>query len=184
LQQLAWAGELQIPFTTGLLVGIGETAADRLETLDAIAQVHRQWGYIQEVIIQPYRPGQKDVWHDKVCSPEELVEVVAIARQILPEDITIQVPPNLLQNANHLLVCLNAGARDLGGIGPRDEVNPDYPHPLDAELANTLLTAGWQLVPRLPIYPQYDRGLAEPLSRLVSEWRSRIQVLPSRDNSY
>lgn len=179
LQQLAWAGELQIPFTTGLLVGIGETAADRLETLNAIAQVHQHWGHIQEVIIQPYSPGQEEAWNYQPCSPEELVEVVAIARQVLPEEITLQVPPNLVQNSTHLLACLDAGARDLGGIGPRDEVNPDYPHPLDAELADTLQAAGWQFVPRLPIYPQYDRWLAEPLRNKVMKWRSRIQVVNS-----
>lgn len=175
LQQLVWAGELQIPFTTGLLVGIGETAADRLETLNAIAQIHQQWGHIQEVIIQPYSPGQEEAWHHKECSPEELIEVLAIARQVLPEDITLQVPPNLVQNSIHLLACLDAGARDLGGIGPRDEVNPDYPHPVEAELASILQTAGWQLAPRLPIYPQYDRWLAEPLRNRVMEWRLRIQ---------
>lgn len=179
LQQLAWAGELQIPFTTGLLIGIGETAADRLETLNAIAQIHQRWGHIQEVIIQPYSPGQGEVWNHKACSLEELVEVLAIARQILPEEITLQVPPNLVQDPTHLLACLQAGARDLGGIGPRDEVNPDYPHPLDVELASTLQATGWQLVPRLPIYPQYDHWLAEPLRTRVRTWRSRIQTTHS-----
>lgn len=175
LQQLAWAGELQIPFTTGLLVGIGETPADRLETLSAIAQVHQQWGHIQEVIIQPYSPGQEEAWNYRACSSQELVEVLAIARQILPEEITLQVPPNLVQEPTDLLACLQAGARDLGGIGPKDEVNPNYPHPLDTALATTLQTAGWQLAPRLPIYPQYDRWLAEPLRTQVGEWRSRLE---------
>lgn len=181
LQQLVWAGELQIPFTTGLLVGIGETAADRLETLNAIAQLHQQWGHIQEVIIQPYSPGQEEAWNYQACSPDELLEVLAIARQILPAEITLQVPPNLVQEPTDLLACVRAGARDLGGIGPRDEVNPNYPHPLDTALADTLQTAGWQLVPRLPIYPQYDCWLAEPLKTQVKEWRSRLKAANSVD---
>lgn len=181
LQQLAWAGELKIPFTTGLLVGIGETAADRLETLNAIAQIHQRWGHIQEVIVQPYSPGQEEIWNHEACSLEELVEVLAIARRILPEEITLQVPPNLIQKPAALTACLQAGARDLGGIGPRDEVNPDYPHPLNIELAKTLQTAGWQLIPRLPVYPQYDPWLSEPLRTKVAEWRSRIQMSNSTD---
>lgn len=178
LQQLVWAGELQIPFTTGLLLGIGETDVDRQETLQAIARIHEQWGHIQEVIVQPYRPGQSEVWNRSAFSAKNLVKTVAIARQLLPDDITLQVPPNLIQEPDCLIACLEAGARDLGGIGPWDEVNPDYPHPLDVELAKILAASGWQLVPRLPIYPHYDEWLSEPLKKLVTTWRSRIDNKP------
>ena len=174
LQQLAQAGELQIPFTTGLLLGIGETDRDRWETLEAIAQIHRQYQHIQEVILQPYSPGQQEAWGGLAFSPEELVSLVAIARQILPADVAIQVPPNLIQNSTDLVACLAAGATDLGGISPHDEVNPNYPHLLDGKLENILGANGWQLVPRLPIYPQHDQWLAEPLRVLVQRWRSRI----------
>lgn len=178
LQQLAWAGELQIPFTTGLLLGIGETPDDREETLMAIAQLHQQWGHIQEVILQPYSPGTTEAWSGEAFTATQLIEMVTIARRLLPADITLQIPPNLIQNSQHLLACLNAGARDLGGIGPRDEVNPDYPHPIDTTLAQTLQTAGWRLVPRLPIYPQYDTWLPNSLSRRVKHWRNRISAPP------
>jgi FO synthase subunit 1 len=174
LQQLEWAGELQIPFTTGLLLGIGETEPDRWETLTAIAKIHQQYQHIQEVILQPYSPGQQEDWHGAAFSPEDLIRLIAIAREILPSDIAIQVPPNLIQQPTDLVACLSAGARDLGGISPRDEVNPDYPHPFSQELAKTLLEADWHLVPRLPIYPQYDSWLAEPMKTLVYQWRSRI----------
>ncbi len=176
LQQLAQAGELQIPFTTGLLLGIGETDRDRWETLEAIAHIHRQHHHIQEVILQPYSPGQQEAWGGLAFSPEELVSLVAIARQILPADIAIQVPPNLIQHSTDLIACLAAGARDLGGISPRDEVNPNYSHRLGGKLDSILSENGWQLVPRLPIYPQYDQWLAEPLKPLVQQWRSRINL--------
>jgi len=159
LQQLTWAGELRIPFTTGLLLGIGETPAERWATLEAIAQVQEQWGHIQEVILQPHSPGQNQVWPGEAFAPEELIEVIATARQILPDSITLQVPPNLIQQPDLLLACLAAGARDLGGIGPRDEVNPDYSHPEVETLAAILAREKWHLVPRLPIYPQYDDWL-------------------------
>jgi len=173
LQQLAQAGELQIPFTTGLLLGIGETEADRCDTLEAIAQLHQRWGHIQEVILQPYSPGQAETWADTAFSPGQLVETIAIARQILPADIALQIPPNLVSRSQ-LITCLEAGASDLGGIGLHDEVNPDYPHPIGVELANSLASEGWTLTPRLPLYPQYDRWLAAELRTVVDDWRGKI----------
>ncbi|NJO43418.1 MAG: 7,8-didemethyl-8-hydroxy-5-deazariboflavin synthase subunit CofG [Cyanobacteria bacterium CRU_2_1] len=176
LQQLEWAGELQIPFTTGLLLGIGETERDWIETLDAIAQVHQRWGHIQEVILQPHSPGTTQSWQGHPFPIENLVQVVTIARHSLPPDITLQIPPNLFSNLQILLDCLEAGARDLGGISPKDEVNPDYPHPRHDALRSFLHPVKWQLCPRLPIYPQYDHWLAEPLQSTVSQWRLAIQT--------
>ena len=176
LQQLALAGELQIPFTTGLLLGIGETERERCETLEAIAQIHQRWGHIQEVILQPYSPGQTEAWAGAAFSPTQLIDTVALARRILPADVVLQIPPNLVSRSQ-LLTCLEAGASDLGGIGPHDEVNPDYPHPIDAELANSLAAVGWHLIPRLPIYPQYDRWLSNDLKKVVEGWRERLGAL-------
>jgi FO synthase subunit 1 len=178
LQQLEWAGDLQIPFTTGLLLGIGETESDWVETLQAIARVHQRWGHIQEVIIQPHCPGTNQTWQGTAFPEDKLIQAVAIARQILPLDITLQIPPNLVSDQPSLLQCLEAGTRDLGGIGPKDEVNPDYPHPHDAELAAVLSQAGWQLQPRLPIYPRYDAWLPVPLQSAVTQWRNRLSSLP------
>ena len=174
LQQLSWAGELQIPFTTGLLLGIGETWDDRRVTLDAIATVHTQFGHIQEVILQPYSPGTSEMWGNEAFGAEDLVKTVAIARTILPADIAIQIPPNLVQNPTMLIACLEAGARDLGGIGPRDEVNPDYPHPLHSTLQTCLEQAGWTLQPRLPVYPQYIPTLPEGLKAVVNAWYGQV----------
>ncbi|EKQ70845.1 FO synthase subunit 1 [Leptolyngbyaceae cyanobacterium JSC-12] len=173
LQQLRWAGELQIPFTTGLLLGIGETVHDRLATLEAIAQIHTQFGHIQEVILQPYSPGSTEAWGGCAMRPADLVELVGIARRILPPAITIQVPPNLILEFSLLTACLEAGARDLGGIGPCDEVNPDYPHPVPTDLQTRLAEAGWQLVPRLPVYPHYLEWLPQSL-RAIAQHRQLI----------
>lgn len=173
-QQLEWAGELRIPFTTGLLLGIGEAKADWKETLVVIAEIHQRWGHIQEVILQPYSPGSQQIWEGEAFDLELLPDVVAIARQILPPTITLQIPPNLVAMPDILLACLQAGARDLGGIGPRDEVNPDYSHVSNLALAELLASAGWELVPRLPIYPQYDNWLPPHLQTFVKNWRTSL----------
>ncbi len=183
LQQLEWAGDLQIPFTTGLLLGIGETKEDWWETLEAIAQLHSTYGHIQEVILQPHSPGTKQTWDAPAFDPHQLPEVVAKARQILPPDIALQIPPNLVidtvggKTSVLLLACLDAGARDLGGIGPIDEVNPDYPHPHAQQLREIIEPAGWQLVPRLAVYPQYDSWLPPRLQSAVKQWRTAIRPI-------
>jgi len=180
LQQLQWAGKLQIPFTTGLLLGLGESLDDREETLTAIANLHQEFGHIQEVILQPYSPGTREVWDGTAFRANELVELVAIARHILPADITIQIPPNLIQQPEMLLACLEAGARDLGGIGPTDEVNPDYPHPLHDKLQRFLQDHGWMLKPRLPLYPRHYRWLDPALKASVDRWE---QILYGRSEN-
>lgn len=171
LQQLAWAGELQIPFTTGLLLGIGETADDWWETLQAISHIHQRYHHIQEVILQPHSPGLQQTFDAPPFNPHQLPEVIAKARQILPPDITIQIPPNLVKDDQWLLACIAAGATDLGGIGPKDEVNPDYPHLQEQALREILQPAGWELVPRLPVYPQFDHWLTGELQTAVKRWR-------------
>ncbi len=157
LEQLDWAGKLKIPFTTGLLLGIGESESDWETSLQSIADIHTNWGHIQEVILQPYRPGSQESLAGLGFDITKLPSVIQLARQILPADITIQIPPNLIPNPDLLLACLTAGARDLGGIVPRDEVNPDYHHLHLSELRALLASAGWELQPRLPVYPQFEQ---------------------------
>ncbi|MGH1392606.1 MAG: 7,8-didemethyl-8-hydroxy-5-deazariboflavin synthase subunit CofG [Trichormus sp.] len=177
LQQLEWAGELQIPFTTGLLLGIGETADDSWETLTAISQIHQRYHHIQEVILQPHSPGNQQTFDAAPFNPHQLPTVIAKAREILPSDVTIQIPPNLVKDPQWLLACIAAGARDLGGISPKDEVNPDYPHLQEQELREILQPGGWELVPRLPVYPQFDRWLSGKLATTVHEWRTTLTVI-------
>ncbi|WP_009632059.1 7,8-didemethyl-8-hydroxy-5-deazariboflavin synthase subunit CofG [Synechocystis sp. PCC 7509] len=174
IQQLEWAGELKIPFTTGLLLGIGETIADWRETLKVIAHIHQRYGHIQEVILQPHSPGTLQAIDTPSFDLEELPKAIALAREILPPDIAIQIPPNLVVYPSLLLACLEAGARDLGGIGIKDEVNPDYPHLNSKHLADIL--DSWQLVPRLPVYPQYQRWLTGELQAKYQTWGDRIEA--------
>ena len=172
LQQLEWAGQLNIPFTTGLLLGIGEELRDCWDTLEAIAQIHQQWHHIQEVILQPHRIGQQQSFIPSSFSTDQLPKIIEKAREILPNSITLQIPPNLIQDSQCLLDCLAAGARDLGGISPKDEVNPDYPHLSYQGLVEVLDRRGWQLVPRLPIYPQYESWLSASLQQALIPWKN------------
>lgn len=175
LQQLEFAGELKIPFTTGLLLGIGETSSDWWDGLEAIAKIHQRWGNIQEVILQPHSPGTQQTGQFPAFDNHLLPEIITKAKQILPAEITIQIPPNLVQEPELLLACLDAGARDLGGIGPKDEVNPDYPHPHYQQLSEILQPANWELVPRLPVYPRYDNWLSDNLEISVKKWRNSFK---------
>jgi 7,8-didemethyl-8-hydroxy-5-deazariboflavin synthase len=174
LEQLNLAGELKIPFTTGLLLGIGESERDWEVSLRSIADLHQKWGHIQEVILQPYSPGSQESFAGLGFDLTRLPEVIRLARQILPADITIQVPPNLISNSNLLLACLTAGARDLGGIVPKDEVNPDYHHLQLSTLTTLLANHGWELRPRLPVYPDQEHHLSD---RLQDYLKTKRQLL-------
>lgn len=174
LQQLRQAGQLRIPFTTGILVGLGESVGDREDSLRAIAQIHREYGHIQEAIIQPYQPGSGQISSWPGCSMDELVETIGMARSLLPEDIAIQVPPNLLTQPETLQAALRAGARDLGGVVPVDEVNPDYDHHSLEQMRSHLAAEGFMLQPRLPVYSHYETWLSLPLQRAIAQWKQRI----------
>jgi 7,8-didemethyl-8-hydroxy-5-deazariboflavin synthase len=174
LEQLHWAGQLKIPFTTGLLLGIGESEQDWETSLRSIADIHAQWGHIQEVILQPYSPGSQESFARLGFDITKLPSVIQLARQILPADITIQIPPNLIPTPDLLLACLNAGARDLGGIVPKDEVNPDYDHLQLSKLTQLLAAEGWNLRPRLPVYPDREHDLGDRLQSYIRAYRQRL----------
>ena len=155
LVTLEAAGELQIPFTTGLLVGIGEHRADRIEALLAIAASHERHGHVQEVIIQNFlpKPGTLMALHPP-ASVTELLWTIAVARLLLPPEIHLQAPPNLVEDPAGLLA---AGVDDLGGISPItiDHVNPERAWPEVASLRASLESVGYALAPRLTIYPEF-----------------------------
>jgi FO synthase subunit 1 len=170
---------LGIPFTTGLLLGIGETSTDWQESLAAIAEVHHQWGHIQEVILQPYSPGEQEQLAATGAMGfdlQQLPKVVALARKILPESITLQIPPNLVDQPEILLACLAAGARDLGGLVPHDHVNPNYAHLPQAQLQQVLQAQGWQLSPRLPVYPHLQRLLSPKLQEQILSCKGKSSL--------
>ena len=180
LAMIAEAGRLRIPFTTGILLGIGETPEERVESLLAIADLQHAYGHIQEVIVQNFRA--KDGIPMEDC-PEptagDMARAVAVARLVLGGDMNLQAPPNLNPDDHRLL--LRAGINDWGGISPvtRDYVNPEAAWPQIPALAATCRAEGFTLGERLAIYPEYvrpdflDPNLAAPVddlsSRIVQE---------------
>ena len=155
LRMLREAGELQIPFTTGLLLGIGETLAERVDTLLAIRDQHRVHGHVQEVIIQNFRAKPTIAWQAPEPTADDLARTVAVARLLLDPEVSVQAPPNLSPADHGLLV--RAGLNDWGGISPLtpDYVNPEAPWPHVAALARECAAAGYALRERLAIYPAY-----------------------------
>lgn len=152
IQYMALAGENRIPFTTGILVGIGETMQDRIESIGEIARLHRNFGHIQEVIIQPLDPKPGTAL-ERAPRPSvtDLCRTVEMARRILPAEVAIQVPPNLVDPRPMLSV----GANDLGGISSVtvDGINPDCPWPDEEEMGRSL--HDYCLRERLPVYPRF-----------------------------
>ena len=150
------AGELRIAFTTGLLIGIGETLEERIESLLVMRELHRKYGHIQEVIVQNFRakPDTPMVGHSDPSS-EDLLWTVAVSRLVLGPDVNIQVPPNL--SYDDYPIYLLAGINDWGGISPLtiDYVNPEAPWPQISELCRRTEELGFSLRPRLPLYPEY-----------------------------
>lgn len=156
LGTLARAGRLQIPFTTGLLIGIGETLEARVDTLLAMRELNDRYGHIQEVIIQNFRAKPKTPMRD--CTnppPADVLRTTAVARLILGPQANLQVPPNL--TAEDYPVYLTAGINDWGGISPltMDFVNPEAPWPQLSELRQRSAEQGFELRARLPVYPEF-----------------------------
>jgi FO synthase subunit 1 len=152
IAHIALAGRLKIPFTTGIMVGIGEGICDRKASLRVISRLHQRYGHIQEVIIQGFDPKLgTPMARASPPSLREMVQTVRLARSILPSSIAVQVPPNL----SSPLPLVEAGASDLGGISPvtPDWINPNHPWPTPKELCRQL--KDYQLRERLPIYPFY-----------------------------
>ena len=156
MQMLREAGELSIPFTTGILIGIGETREERVDSLIAIRELHEKYGHIQEVIIQNFR-AKPDTRMAASDEPDalEIARTIATARLILGGSMNIQAPPNLNPNDHKLL--LRAGINDWGGISPvtQDYINPEAAWPQIDALAKTCREEGFTLRERLAIYDEY-----------------------------
>jgi 7,8-didemethyl-8-hydroxy-5-deazariboflavin synthase CofH subunit/7,8-didemethyl-8-hydroxy-5-deazariboflavin synthase CofG subunit len=176
LATLEAAGQLQIPFTTGILVGIGEERVDRVRALQAIAASHRRHGHVQEVIVQNFLPKPGTGMHREApCPHDDFVEAIALARLVLPADVHLQAPPNLSDDFG---VLLDAGIDDWGGVSPitADHVNPERPWPALDRLREVTEARGFSLAPRLTIYPEH--ALAP--ERFLDE-RVRFPVLDRSD---
>jgi len=165
------AGELGVPFTTGLLIGIGESLEERIEALFAIRALHERYGHIQEVIIQNFR-AKADTPFARRAEPEilDVARTAAVARLIFGHQINLQVPPNLSPGAHVLL--LRSGINDWGGISPvtKDWINPEFVWPEVASLSASCGEAGLKLKERLPVYPEYFDRVAPLFRKQLSAW--------------
>jgi FO synthase len=156
LKTIELAGKLQIPFTSGLLIGIGETRAERVDTLFALRDLHERYGHIQEIIVQNFRAKPRIPMRD---APEpslhDLLRTIAVARLILGPGVNIQAPPNL--SAEVYPGLLAAGLNDWGGISPLPvhHNNPQRPWPMIRHLREATAREGFTLRERLAIYPEY-----------------------------
>ena len=167
LQTIEDAGKQGVPFTTGLLIGIGETIEDRVDTLLAIRELHERYGHIQEVIVQNFRakPGIPMAnWPEP--SLGDMLRTVAVARLLMPR-VNIQAPPNL--SAPYYEDLLDAGINDWGGVSPLtpDFINPEKPWPHLDQLRDRTEAKGFKLEARLPVYPEFLRGISQKKSLLA-----------------
>jgi FO synthase len=157
INTLCIAGELSIPFTSGILVGIGETRQDRIDALHLLAAAHAKYGHVQEVIVQNFLPKPGTAMHKaRPCPEDEYLWSIAVARLILPPEIHLQAPPNL---SDDFAVLLDAGIDDWGGVSPvtADHVNPERPWPALDRLRTVTEERGFALAPRLTVYPEFVR---------------------------
>ena len=176
LKTMEDAGRLGVPFTTGILIGIGESMEDRVDSLLAIKRLHQQYGHIQEVIIQNFRVKARipmAAWPEPDTG--DMLRTIAVARLLLNE-MNLQAPPNLTENGYERL--LEGGINDWGGVSPLtpDYINPEAPWPHLLDLQRRSEAAGQKLVQRLPVYPEFiarvvARGglLAERLKAALDE---------------
>jgi len=178
LKTIALAGKLGIPFTTGILIGIGETPRERVDALVAIRDLHEQWGHIQEVIVQSFRAKPRIPMRD-AAEPtlDDLLRTLAVARLVLGPDVNIQAPPNLTPDVYPRL--LAAGLNDWGGISPLtpDHINPEKPWPGLRALRAATETQGYRFRERLAIYPEY----ATRVEFLDERLRPRVTAIVDAD---
>jgi 7,8-didemethyl-8-hydroxy-5-deazariboflavin synthase CofG subunit len=175
LRTLEEAGKLRIPFTTGILIGIGETWEERIDSLYALRELHQRYGHIQEVIVQNFRAKSDIPMRDHPnASYDDMLKTIALARLIFGGDMNIQAPPNLTPEKYELY--LDAGINDWGGVSPLtpDFINPEAPWPALQTLKEKSADAGFTLKARLPIYPEF---IAQDEKFLPASLRTYVERL-------
>jgi len=185
MQTMKYAGELRIPWTSGILVGIGETWEERIDSLLALRDHNDEYGHIQEIIIQNFSPKEGIVM-EKFPPPTfvDMLKTVAISRLIFGKDMNIQIPPNLNYNSysNYLL----AGINDLGGVSPLtiDYVNPECPWPQVNSMTDEVKNLGFELRERLPVYPEFinEEFIDSSVLKLINNHIDETGFVP-RENS-
>ncbi len=174
METMEHAGELMIPWTSGILVGIGETFEERIDSLYALLDLSQRYGHLQEIIIQNFNP--KEGIRMEQCPPAgflEMLKTVAISRLIFGGEMNIQIPPNL--NNRNFTFYLTAGINDLGGVSPLtiDYVNPEAPWPQVERMEREVNALGYELRERLPVYPEYiDEQWIDPY--VLGKVRERV----------
>lgn len=189
LATIAAAGELDVPFTTGILIGIGETPEERVDALLAIKALHERYGHVQEVIVQNFR-AKPDIrmrdWPEP--GPLEMTRTIAVARLIFGDEINVQAPPNLALGA--IDPYIEAGLNDWGGISPvtRDHINPERAWPQLERLREITSAAGYTLRERLGIYPEYiqraTRFLDPALRQRVAAWTDQAGLVRPEEEQW
>jgi len=177
LRTIAEAGKRKVPFTTGLLIGIGESLEDRVDSLFAIRDLHERYGHIQEIIIQNFRAKPTiPMRHWPEPSQDDMLRTIAVARLILP-NVNLQAPPNLSGQSYQDL--LDAGINDWGGISPLtpDFINPERPWPHLEQLQLRTEAKGFTLRQRLPVYPEFVPALLEREGLLSERLRSEVDPI-------
>jgi FO synthase len=175
LRTIEEAGKLRIPFTTGILIGIGENWQERIDSLCAIRDLHERYGHVQEVIVQNFRVKSEIPMRDHPdATRADMLKTIALARLIFGGEMNIQAPPNLTPDGYELY--LDAGINDWGGVSPLtpDFINPEAPWPALGALAERSARAGFQLKARLPVYPEYIRRSGEFLHSSVQSYVSKV----------
>lgn len=173
LAVLQSAGELQVPMTTGILVGIGETVQEAIQSIFAIAEMHQRFGHIQEVILQNFHPKPDTIMRRSASAEENYFKImVALTRVIMPK-MNIQIPPNLSPDSYQSF--LQVGINDWGGISPltQDYVNPEFSWPEISRVEQSMRDAGFELKARFPVYPEFigmvNRSLQDRMTEIADE---------------
>ncbi|MFX0014132.1 MAG: 7,8-didemethyl-8-hydroxy-5-deazariboflavin synthase subunit CofG [Promethearchaeota archaeon] len=179
IKTITSAGELKIPFTSGILIGIGETLEEIVESLFALKNIHQKHQHIQEVIIQNFQPHKNSIMANYSPPSLDLMEkILIVARHILPPDVSIQIPPNLVQNYEDRFI--KAGMSDWGGISAitHDYINPDHKWPSISKLEEVTKQAGYSLRERLPVYPRFinTEWLSERVHELARIKNQKIRM--------
>ncbi|ORA27247.1 7,8-didemethyl-8-hydroxy-5-deazariboflavin synthase [Mycobacteroides abscessus] len=183
LRTLTDAGRLSIPFTTGLLVGIGENLTERAETIHAIRKVHKEFGHVQEVIVQNFRAKSDTAMKSAPDADiDDFLATIAVTRLVLGPKMRVQAPPNLVSRSE-CLALIGAGVDDWGGVSPLtpDHVNPERPWPALDDLASVTAEAGYDLVQRLTAQPQYVQAGAAWIDPRV---RGHVEALANPETGY
>lgn len=169
IEVLETAGKLKIPTTTGILLGIGETIQEVIDSIYVIKKIHEKFGTIQEVILQNFQPKEDTKMRDHPTTDQDYFKrIVALTRIIMPK-MNIQIPPNLSPKDFHSF--LSIGINDWGGISPvtKDWVNPEFPWPKIDNVKRYSSNAGFRLKARFPVYPEFMKMINSRLQEMISE---------------